>query len=49
MRVNAGEVHRAALLVHRAARGFIGPYRDWIAPYLEDEAGGQQPPAQGPA
>jgi uncharacterized protein YutE (UPF0331/DUF86 family) len=49
VRVNAGEVHRAALLVHQATRDFIGPYRDWIAPYLEDEAGEQQPPAQGPA
>lgn len=33
---NAGDVHRAAELVHEMAREFIGPYRAWIAPYLED-------------
>jgi len=48
LRVNAGEVHRAALLIHQAARDFIGPYRDWIAPYLENEAGEHQTPAKGP-
>jgi uncharacterized protein YutE (UPF0331/DUF86 family) len=37
IRVSAGEVHRAALLIHRAARDFLGPYRDWIASHLEDD------------
>lgn len=31
----AGDVHRAALLVHGSALDFIGPYRAWIAPFLE--------------
>jgi uncharacterized protein YutE (UPF0331/DUF86 family) len=30
----AGDVHRAAQLVHETARDFIGPYRAWIAPHL---------------
>jgi hypothetical protein len=30
----AGDVHRAALLVHDAARDFISSYRSWIEPYL---------------
>jgi len=30
----AGDVHRAAELVHDTARDFIGPYRAWIADYL---------------
>ena len=32
--VPAGDVHRAATLVHDAARDFIGRYRGWIASYL---------------
>jgi len=32
--VNAGDVHRAANLVHGAARDFIGPYRAWVESYL---------------
>jgi uncharacterized protein YutE (UPF0331/DUF86 family) len=35
--VPAGDVHRTATLVHDAARDFIGPYRAWIATYLQDE------------
>ena len=35
VRTPAGDVHRAAELVHRAALEFIGPYRKWIEPYLE--------------
>ena len=31
----AGDVHRAAELVHEAAREFIGRYRAWIEPYLD--------------
>jgi uncharacterized protein YutE (UPF0331/DUF86 family) len=31
----AGDVHRAAELVHRTAVEFIGRYRRWIGPYLE--------------
>lgn len=30
----AGDVHRAAELVHEAAREFIGPYRTWIEAHL---------------
>jgi uncharacterized protein YutE (UPF0331/DUF86 family) len=33
----AGNVHRAAQLIYESAREFIGPFRDWIAPYLTDE------------
>lgn len=36
VQTNAADVHRAAGLVHEMAREFIGPYRAWIAPYLED-------------
>ena len=32
----AGDVHRAAILVRDTARDFIGSYRDWIEPYLEN-------------
>jgi uncharacterized protein YutE (UPF0331/DUF86 family) len=32
--IPAGDVHRAAELVHESARGFIGAYRPWIAEYL---------------
>jgi uncharacterized protein YutE (UPF0331/DUF86 family) len=35
---SAGDIHRAAQLVHETARDFIGPYRRWIAPYLEEDA-----------
>ena len=35
----AGDVHRAATLVREAARAFIAPYRDWIAPHLDGGAG----------
>jgi hypothetical protein len=35
VRTPAGDVHRAAELVHRTALEFIGPYRKWIEPYLE--------------
>jgi uncharacterized protein YutE (UPF0331/DUF86 family) len=34
----AGDVHRAAQLVHEAARDFIGPYRAWIEAHLEGGA-----------
>lgn len=30
----AGDVHRAATLVHDAARAFMSAYRPWIEPYL---------------
>ena len=33
----AGDVHRAAELVHEAARDFVGVYAAWIAPHLEPE------------
>jgi uncharacterized protein YutE (UPF0331/DUF86 family) len=35
LQVSAGDVHRAAELVHDAARDFIGRYRTWIEPYLD--------------
>jgi uncharacterized protein YutE (UPF0331/DUF86 family) len=35
---SAGDVHRAAQLVHETARDFIGPFRRWIGPYLEEGA-----------
>lgn len=31
----AGDVHRAAQLVHKTARDFLGPYRAWIGDHLE--------------
>ncbi len=34
LQTSAGDVHRAATLVHESARDFIGPYRRWIEPYL---------------
>jgi len=34
----AGDVHRAAQLVHEAARDFIGPYRAWIGPHMGEAA-----------
>src|SRR4051812_43083756 len=34
IRTPAGDVHRAAELVHDAARDFIGPYRAWIGEFL---------------
>jgi hypothetical protein len=37
----AGDVHRAAELVHDTARDFIGVYRDWIAPRLEEAGPGK--------
>jgi uncharacterized protein YutE (UPF0331/DUF86 family) len=32
--IPAGDVHRAAELVHETALEFIGPYRAWIEPFL---------------
>lgn len=34
----AGDVHRAAQLVHETARDFIGPYRAWIGAHVEEGA-----------
>jgi uncharacterized protein YutE (UPF0331/DUF86 family) len=33
---SAGRVHQSAKLVHDAARDFIGRYRTWIEPFLQD-------------
>ena len=33
----AGDVHRATLLVQGAAGDFIGPYRAWVAGYIEED------------
>lgn len=33
----AGDVHRAAQLVHETARDFMGPYRAWIGPHLAED------------
>jgi uncharacterized protein YutE (UPF0331/DUF86 family) len=38
VQTSAGDVHRASELVHETARDFIGPYRAWIGPYLEEDA-----------
>jgi uncharacterized protein YutE (UPF0331/DUF86 family) len=32
----AGNVHQAAELVCKSAREFIGRYREWVEPYLDD-------------
>jgi uncharacterized protein YutE (UPF0331/DUF86 family) len=32
--IPAGDVHRAAQLVHNSAREFIGQYRDWVSSHL---------------
>jgi hypothetical protein len=32
----AGNVHQTAELVCKSAREFIGLYRDWVEPYLDD-------------
>lgn len=37
VRVAAGDVHRAAQLIHDATRDFIAAYQGWIAPYLESD------------
>lgn len=37
VQTNAGDVHRAAELVHEASRDFIVAYRKWIAAYLDAE------------
>ncbi len=34
LRTTAGNVHQAATLIRDTAREFIGPFRDWIEPYL---------------
>jgi uncharacterized protein YutE (UPF0331/DUF86 family) len=36
VRVPAGSVHRAAMLIFESSREFIGSFRDWIEPYLTD-------------
>lgn len=41
IRVNAGDVHSAALLIREAARDFIAPYRRWIAPLLQEDTSRQ--------
>jgi uncharacterized protein YutE (UPF0331/DUF86 family) len=41
LQVSAGDVHRAAELVHDAARDFIGRYRVWVEPHLADSAPGR--------
>jgi hypothetical protein len=35
LQVSAGDVHRAAELVHATARDFIGRYRTWIESHLD--------------
>jgi uncharacterized protein YutE (UPF0331/DUF86 family) len=36
VRVPAGSVHRATVLIFESSREFIGPFRDWIEPYFTD-------------
>lgn len=40
LQVPAGNVHQAAMLIHDAARDFIGRYRAWIEPHLRDNPPG---------
>jgi uncharacterized protein YutE (UPF0331/DUF86 family) len=40
IQVPAGSVHQAAVLIHNAARDFIGRYRTWIEPHLRDDPPG---------
>ena len=35
VRLPAGKVHDATVLIHRSAREFFGLYRAWIEPYLD--------------
>jgi uncharacterized protein YutE (UPF0331/DUF86 family) len=37
LRTTAGNVHQAAQWIRDSAREFIGPFRDWITPYLTGE------------
>jgi uncharacterized protein YutE (UPF0331/DUF86 family) len=37
VQTRAGDVHRAAELVHESARQFIGAYRGWIAEHLDED------------
>jgi len=41
VQASAGDVHRAAQLVHEAARTFIGPYRAWIGAHLQEGGAGE--------
>ena len=41
VRASAGDVHRAAQLVHEAAPAFIGAYRAWIGPHLDEALAGE--------
>lgn len=34
---SAGTVHQAARLIHESAREFIGPFSEWVMPYLAGE------------
>jgi hypothetical protein len=36
VRTSAGDVHRAVQLIHATAVDFIGPYRTWIEPHLDE-------------
>jgi uncharacterized protein YutE (UPF0331/DUF86 family) len=42
VQTRAGDVHRAAELVHESARRFIGAYRSWIVDYLDGNDHGAQ-------
>jgi hypothetical protein len=35
---SAGRVHEAATLIHDSSREFIAAFRDWIEPFIADEA-----------
>jgi uncharacterized protein YutE (UPF0331/DUF86 family) len=39
IQVPAGDVHQAAMLIHDAARDFIGHYRAWVEPHLQEASG----------
>lgn len=40
---SAGRVHQAAELVHDTALAFIGHYRAWVEPHLQDTVSGHHP------
>jgi uncharacterized protein YutE (UPF0331/DUF86 family) len=42
VQTRAGDVHRAAELVHESARRFIGAYRAWVVEYLDGDERGSQ-------
>lgn len=46
-RVTAADVHAAAELVWASSREFVGRFRAWVEPYLEDETADAAAPVTG--